>query len=204
MTIKKAEEWGSDGVVPHDLVVALDEESLARAVAHGSRHVSLQAGDLLSALGSSIDVRELRLGERCRLLPFDAYEVTVSRRGNSETTVAVSTVLVGSALRPAWWFTAGGFVGRFNSIPNSHPNDGRADALEWSRTTLRERLAIHRRMRLGDHLPHPALRTVRGETITWQSDRGSLPVTIDGRSWGRADEVTITVRPDAFVLFMPN
>ena len=94
MTIKKGVEWGSDGVVPHDLVVARDEESLARAVAHGSQHITLRAGDLLSALGSSVDARELLLGDRCRLLPFDAYEVTVSRRGNSETAVAVSTVLV--------------------------------------------------------------------------------------------------------------
>ena len=204
MTIKKGVAWGSDGVAPHDLVVAHDEESLARAVAHGSQHITLRAGDLLSALGSSIDARELRLGDRCRLLPFDAYEVTVSRRGLSETAIAVSTVLVGGALRPAWWFTAGGFVGRSNAIPNSHPNDGRADALEWSRTTLRERITIRRRMRLGDHLPHPALHIVNGETITWRSGRGAQPVTIDGRSWGRADEVTITVRPDAFVLCTPN
>jgi len=204
MTIEKGQPWGAEGVAPHDLVVAADEESAARAVAHGSRHITLRAGDLLSALGLPEATRELRIGQRCRLLPVDAYDVTVSRRSRSETTVAISTVIVGSLLRPAWWFTAGGFFGRFNAIPNSHPNDGRADALEWSHTTLRESLAIRRRMRLGDHLPHPALRTVRGETITWRSSRGTQPVIIDGRSWGRADKITVTVRPDAFVLCTPN
>lgn len=204
MTIEKGQPWGTEGVAPHDLVVARDEEAAARAVAHGSRHIALRSGDLLTALGSSAPTNELRIGGRCRLLPFDAYVVTLSVRGRSASTLAVSTVLIGGTRRPAWWFTAGGFVDNLNVAPNSHPNDGRADALEWSRLGLRQVVAIRRRMRMGDHLPHPALHTARGESVTWQSPRAAESVSIDGRAWGRADHVTVTVRPDAFVLCVPN
>ena len=114
MTIEKGQPWGTEGVAPHDLVVARDEEAAARAVAHGSRHIALRNGDLLTALGSSAPTNELRIGGRCRLLPFDAYEVTLSVRGRSASTLAVSTVLIGGTRRPAWWFTAGGFVGNLN------------------------------------------------------------------------------------------
>jgi hypothetical protein len=204
MTIEKGQPWGTEGFAPHDLMLARDEEAAARAVSHGTRHVALQHGELLSALGLGGNKQVLRVGDSCRLLPFDAYEVTVWRRGWSESTIAVSTVLIGTWRQPTWWFTAGGFVGSLNAAPNSHPNDGRADALEWSRVSVRDMLAIRRRMHLGDHLPHPALHTARGSTINWQSTHGTRPVTIDGRRWGRADHVSITVRPDAFVLCTPN
>jgi hypothetical protein len=40
----------------------------------------------------------------------------------------------------------------------------------------------------------------RGVAVRWQAQGSSRRVVIDGRSHGRADSVTVTVRPDAFCL----
>lgn len=215
MTIEKGREWGEVARVPHDVLVAADEARLAQAVAahvrSGATHplaVALLRGDLLTALGGAAGQRVAApgVGEACRLLPCDAYEVTISRAKHTTTTLAVSSVVVGSAWRPAWWLASGGFLGSLNVAPDSHPNDGRADALAWSDATawstsdLRRLLAIRRRMRRGDHLPHPDLEMSRGATVRWQAQGSPRRVVVDGRSHGRADAVAVTVRPDAFCL----
>jgi len=209
VTIEKGREWGEVARVPHDVLVAADEARLAQAVAahvrSGATHpvaVALLRGDLLTALGGAAGQRVVapRVGEACRLLPCDAYEVTISRAKHTSTTFAVSSVVIGSAWRPAWWLTSGGFLGPLNVAPDSHPNDGRADALAWSTSDLRTLLAIRRRMRRGDHLPHPNLEMSRGAAVRWQSQGSSRRVVVDGRSHGRADAVAVTVRPDAFCL----
>jgi hypothetical protein len=209
VTIEKGREWGEVARVPHDVLVAADEARLAQAVVEhvrlGATHplaVALLRGDLLTALGNASGQRAVapQVGEACRLLPCDAYEVTIGDAKHTTTTIAVSSVVIGSAWRPAWWMTSGGFLGRLNVAPNSHPNDGRADALAWSTGNLRMLLAIRRRMRRGDHLPHPHLEMTRGAAVRWQAHGSSCRVVVDGRSHGRADSVAVTVRPDAFCL----
>ncbi|MFM8713779.1 MAG: protein BmrU, partial [Actinomycetota bacterium] len=89
-----------------------------------------------------------------------------------------------------------------NASPRAHPNDGVIDTLEFARRlSLRTLLAIRRRMRLGDHLPHPALTARRVEHAEWQGSRPA-PVIVDGRRRGRFDAVTVAVRPDAFTLWV--
>lgn len=209
MTIEKGRDWGVAARVPHNALVAGDESRLAQAVA---RHVhsgatdplvvALTSGDLLTALGVAPGQRvtQPRSGQACRLLPCDAYDVRIEHGAHITTTVAVSSVVIGSSRRPAWWFTSGGFLGRLNVAPNSHPNDRRADALVWSTSDLRTVTAIHRRMRRGNHLPHPAVEMVRGTTLQWHTQGAARRVVIDGRSHGRAVAVAVTVRPDAFCL----
>lgn len=209
MTIEKGREWGNAANVPHDMLVAADEASLAQAVAthwrSGSTRpltVSLTQGDLLTALGVAPGERvaPAGVGGACRLLPCDAYATTIEHTRGTTTTLAVSSIVVGNARWPAWWFTSGGFLGRLNVLPNSHPNDGRADAVVWSPATLREVISIRRRMRLGDHLPHPRLAVARGGALQWQSTGAPRRVTVDGRSHGCARAVAVKVLPDAFCL----
>ncbi|MFZ9355350.1 MAG: hypothetical protein ACO3BU_03850 [Ilumatobacteraceae bacterium] len=209
MTIEKGREWGELARVPHDVLVAADEARLAQVVGSHVRSgatrplaVALVRGDLLTALGGAARRRVVvpRVGDACRLLPCDAYEVTISHAKHSTTTLAVSSVVIGSTTRPACSLTSGGFLGRLNVAPNSHPNDGRADALVWSTSNLRTLIAIRRRMRRGDHLPHPDLEMSRGAAVRWRAQGSSRRVVVDGRSYGRADAVAVTVRPDAFCL----
>lgn len=209
MTIEPGREWGEEARVPHELVVASDESSLARAVTEhlraGSQQrlaVALLRGDLLTALGVGVGDRVIppRVGDACRLLPCDAYELTIQHGRQSTTTIAVSSVVIGGVFRPEWWLSSGGFLRQLNILPNSHPNDGRADALVWSTGNTRTVLAIRRRMRLGDHLPHPCLSVTRGSVVQWQAKGSARRIAVDQRAYGRASAVTVKVRPDAFWL----
>lgn len=209
MTIEKGAPWGVVSPTPHDVVTADSDEAAARAVARGAKFVFLGTGDLLRALGSHDTAKNStpRIGEPCLQLPCDILEVSLNH--DSEVITAVSSVVVGTRLRPRWWVSAGGFLGALNIAPRAHPNDGLADALEFSSTpSFRQLLAIRRRMRLGDHLPHPLLGMHRAQQVQWHNtadprgdtNRHSAPVSIDGKSYGRVRSVRVTVWPDAWTL----
>jgi len=210
VTIKPGEPWGEPRTTPHGLIIADDEVALADAVANGQRDVALRNGEMLRALGNTGDKADNphqrdfapHPGDTALALPCDAYLVVLRRGADEQRVVAVSTVIVGTFRAPCWWATSGGFVGPLNVSPRAHPNDGVIDTLEFTQPlSLRTLLAIRRRMRLGDHLPHPALTARRAPQAQWQGPRPAS-VTIDGRRHGRFDAVTMTVRPDAFALWV--
>lgn len=207
MTIEKGAAWGTVAMTPFDAVVAPDEAAMARAAGAGTRHIALASGDLLRALGVSAAAAIPTKGGSSLLLPCDLLEV---RLDDGDPIPVVSHVLVGSPWRPRAWITTGGFIGRRNVAPRAHPNDGMIDVLEFKADLrLRGLFAVQRRMRLGDHLPHPLLsmqRTSRYEftAATDSAQRASAPVTMDGRAYGRARRVQVTVRPDAFTLCVAN
>ena len=215
MTIEKGAPWGAVAPTPPDMVVAASEHAAARAVQQGARFVSLTSGDLVRALGSGVGDDRLppRTGEPSLQLPCDLFEVSLNH--DSTVITAISSIVVGGRFQPWWWVSAGGFLGSLNVAPRAHPNDGLADALEFvSPPTLRQSLAIRRRMRLGDHLPHPLLTMHRSRQVQWHrsidqhddtTQRGpgiprSAPVRIDGVSYGRVHAVRVTVWPDAWTL----
>lgn len=201
MTIEKGAAWGHVAITPFDTVVAPDEESLARTVKHGARHAVLTSGDLLRALGTGAGAAIPAKGMPSLQLPCDVLRV---RLDDGEPIVVVSNVVLGSTLRPRLWITTGGFIGHLNVAPRAHPNDGLVDALEFGRDlSLRDVLKIRRRMRLGDHLPHPQL-TMHRDTQYVFEDSSRTPVTMDGRRYGYARRVHVTVQPDAFVLCVAN
>ena len=204
MTIEKGAAWGTVGVTPHECVVAKDEAAAASAVQHGATHVWLESGDILRALGLTVATGALKVGEPCRLLPCDAVMVQLD---DAAPVLALSSVVVGSWRKPQLWVTTGGFLGALNVAPRAHVNDGVVDALEFAGSIpLRQLLLMRRRMRLGDHLPHPRLTMHRAPQVKWPtSPHGakSCAVIIDGKQRGRAAQVTIKVRPDAFLLCVP-
>ncbi|MGA1658276.1 MAG: hypothetical protein ACO38O_04365, partial [Ilumatobacteraceae bacterium] len=70
---------------------------------------------------------------------------------------------------------------------------------------------IRRRMRHGDHLPHPGLVMHRGTRVQWSatsteslSARSAARVYIDGKRYARFTSVHVTVRPDAWTLCVPQ
>ena len=204
MTIEKGAAWGAVGVTPHECVVAKDEVTAALAIQHGATHVWLESGDILRALGLAVSTRALKVGEPCRLLPCDVLMVQLD---DAAPVLALSSVVVGSWRKPHMWVTTGGFLGALNVAPRAHVNDGVVDALEFAGgIPLRQLLLMRRRMRLGDHLPHPRLTMHRAAQVKWPSSphgAKSSAVIIDGKQRGRAAQVTIKVRPDAFLLCVP-
>ena len=204
MTIEKGAAWGTVGVTPHECVVAKDEAAAASAVQHGATHVWLESGDILRALGLTVATGALKVGEPCRLLPCDVLMVQLD---DAAPVLALSSVVVGSWRKPQLWVTTGGFLGALNVAPRAHVNDGVVDALEFAGSIpLRQLLLMRRRMRLGDHLPHPRLTMHRAAQVKWPTSpigAKSSAVIIDGKQRGRAAQVTIKVRPDAFLLCVP-
>lgn len=204
MTIEKGAAWGTVGVAPQDCVLAKDEAAAAFAVQQGALHVWLESGDVLRALGLSTATGPLHVGSPCRLLPCDVLMVHLD---DAPPVLALSSVIIGSWRKPQMWVTAGGFLGALNVAPRAHVNDGLVDALRFTRTVpLRQLLLMRRRMRLGDHLPHPLLSMHRAERVNWsQGEHGvkKSAVTIDGKQHGRAGQVSIKVRADAFSLCVP-
>ena len=204
MTIEKGAAWGTVGVTPHECVVAKDEAAAASAVQHGATHVWLESGDILRALGLTVATGALKVGEPCRLLPCDVLMVQLD---DAAPVLALSSVMVGSWRKPQLWVIAGGFLGALNVAPRAHVNDGVVDALEFAGSIpLRQLLLMRRRMRLGDHLPHPRLTMHRAAQVKWPTSPigpKSSAVIIDGKQRGRAAQVTIKVRPDAFLLCVP-
>lgn len=204
MTIEKGVAWGSVGSTPFNLVIAPDEAAASRAIQLGASHVQLLSGNLLNALG--VDRPQVRLvpGEPSLLLPCDTLRVSI---GDGESIIVIGTLIIGSRWRPRAWVTTGGFLGDLNVAPRAHPNDGLLDVLEFGRRLgIRQLLAIRRRMRRGDHLPHPLLSIHRAAEFEWDGDAGGgfARVVADGRSHGRTRKVRAVVQPDAFTLCLPS
>lgn len=205
MTIEKGAPWGAVATTPFGVVVAPNEESLARAIAAGAAHVVLESGDLLRALGTADPRARVVPGGASLQLPCDMLRVTLDHR---DPIPAVGSVVIGSVFRPRAWIATGGFLGSLNVAPRAHPNDGLVDVLEFAASMPpRQLLAIRRRMRRGDHLPHPQLAMQRTKEYVWNASTSGgrrAPVMIDGRRYGRAHNIRIEVQPDAFVLCVPN
>lgn len=202
MTIRKGEPWGQVVRRPRDLVVVDDDAALAdRLVASGSdASVAVSRGDVWRTVGG----REVDGRSELQRLPLDLVRI---RLDDGTEHHAVAHVVA----RSPWW--RGGFLrgpvtlvmnaewlGELDVAPRGHPNDGRVETFRLDPgTTLRQRLAIRRRMRSGTHLPHPAIATgsVREATV----DHGRpMVVVADGRRVGRARRVDVTVLPDAGAL----
>jgi diacylglycerol kinase family enzyme len=91
------------------------------------------------------------------------------------------------------------FSGRFDVAPRSHPNDGRCDIVTLLPALgFRQRWQAKRRLPLGTHVPHPEIPT--SSVRSWSLEvRGRVPVRVDGRRYEATTNVSVSVRPDAFV-----
>jgi hypothetical protein len=202
VTIRKGEPWGEAVVVPTGLFVADDDAAAGQFVA-GHRQAGsapppfcLAGGDLARTMGGGSPGRFSGTVTRAAvdLLRVDA---------DGRTTWAVAHVVAARS----WWRGAvcvamnAQFIGRLDLAPRSHPNDGRLDALAVAPAMgLRARLQARRRARTGTHLPHPMITTSQVAAVSWTFAE-PVTVRVDGRRWCTARSVTITVEPDALVVY---
>lgn len=202
MTIEKGADWGSDVERPADLVVAANDAELAallsrRSGGEGSVPAAVSAGDVFTTVGA----RPLGDRTRVRRLPIDLVHV---RLDGGEPLPVVAHLLVRLPWTGGGWWRGSvlavmnaEFVGPYDIAPRGHPNDGRAETFELaSSTTVRQRLAIRRRMRSGTHLPHPAITSRPVRRASWQFDTPRT-VIADGVVVGRATSIEIDVEADA-------
>ena len=200
MTIRKGESWGEVRRPPDGLRIVTDDSALHdwinrhRLAGEPIREVGIGGGDLARSAGGG---RPGRFDGEVLAAPFDVVRVTAD---DGREIWSCSHIVA----RRSWWrgevafaMTAQ-FLGDYDVAPRSHPNDGKADILRVAATMpLRVRIAARRRARTGTHLPHPQLSFTQTAATTLTFDR-PLVVRVDGRRWGTARELQLTVEPDAY------
>lgn len=200
MTIRPGEQWGEAVAAPSDMRIARSDAEVAAAISRaGERPVLVRGGDLHSTLGapSSTTTTALRL-------PIDAMHVLADTR----QLVAVAHVVARHRGRRGWW--RGPIIavmnverlGRWDVAPRAHPNDGRLDVVEVAaEMSMRQRWHAVRRLPSGTHVPHPAISIRRVTTVEFELD-GSMGVWVDGRPIGDTRSLTVSVAPDAALIYV--
>lgn len=200
MTVRKGEPWGHEAPLPPDAeVVRSDREARAivtAALAAGRTPppLGLVDGDLARAVGATGDPDRLRR-DGTRHLPLDLGEVEVD--GVTHWFVAHLV-----ARRPLW---QGRFVAAMNTeylgpwkvAPRAHPGDALLDVLD-GRLSADDRLKARRRVRAGEHLPHPDIAVRRTAELRVELDRPTT-IRLDGEPVGRGRVLVVRVLPDALV-----
>jgi hypothetical protein len=200
VTIKPGKEWGRELAEPAVAHPLAGDAALAAAYALGEAEpFAVRAGDVSRAVGAPP-------GPTYRhVVPVDVLEV---RLDGAEPLVAVAHVVARRPGRVGWWrgrilaVCNVDYVGEWNVAPRAHPNDGRADVVEVAAAMpLRARWQAWRRLPQGTHVPHPAITTRSVREATFEFDP-PVGVWLDGVPAGTARTLTVTVRPDAFELYI--
>ena len=210
MTIRKGQEWGTLVAPGPGMRTAASDADLrdlvikCRSAGQPLPVVGLLGGDTMRTVGGSGDASRFTGTEPIPHLPIDIVEV-VADEDRSSWFVAHLVA------RPPWW--AGGwwrgrataamnaqFLDRWDVAPRGHPNDGRVDVVTVDAALgLQQRWLARRRLPLGTHVPHPLISVKQHGSVTIELGR-TLPIELDGRPWGSAAVVRLTVEPDALIV----
>ncbi|HAB56836.1 MAG TPA: hypothetical protein DCE75_02160 [Acidimicrobiaceae bacterium] len=199
MSVEKGTNWGERARPPADRIVVDDSAAAIEMIAAKRR-----ANSPLPAVG-------LRGGVLVRTLGGPTSPDLASAEEALRVTVDLGAVLVDGVLhwfldhlvaRRSWLrgqvliVANAAFVDNWNVAPRAHPGDGRFDTLETSTMSLGDRWRARSRLKLGTHLPHPAITTRRVEAVQYDFQR-PMPIRLDGRSIGGAQNLSLRLEPDA-------
>lgn len=202
MTIEKGQPWGIEVARPSALQVAGSDQIVARLLTADVRApVAPTGGDLHRTIGA----RPLDGRPSLFEFPIDLLRVRLDDEREA-TAVAHLTAQLPTCIG-GWWRGSvlmvmnAQFLGDWHVVSRGHPNDGRAESVEWgSEFGLRQRLEARRRLPTGGHVPHPSITTGSFRERSWTFGR-ALDIRIDGRPIGRARSLQIVVEPDAAVVY---
>lgn len=202
MTIEKGKSWGIEVTRPSDLLLAGSDQAVARLLtADVSARVAPTSGDLHRTIGAR------PLDDRPSLLEFPIDLLRVCLNDERETTAVAHVTVQSPRWSGGWWrgpvlmVMNAQFLGDWHVISRGHPNDGRAESVEWgSEFGLRQRWEARRRLPTGGHVPHPSIETRSFRERSWTFDR-ALEICVDGRPSGRARSLQIVVEADAAVVY---
>ena len=200
MTIEKGSSWGEPGSRSEDAPVASSDAELAvlAAAAHGcgdQLQVGVAKGDVLATVG-------LLAGREAHEQFRYSFDLGFASLDGADPIPFVAHACVH---RPLWRGEFAvimnvGWLGDWYLGPRAHPNDGLLDVtighLPW-----RQRLLARTRLRVGTHLPHPQLQTLRRSQ--WQHEFSRpVPVFLDGQPKGRHRTIEVSIQPDCFTLIV--
>jgi hypothetical protein len=191
---------------PAGLVTVTGDRALVGALLDADGPpVSVTHGDLARTLGIAAPPEQVPARETINQLPIDLVEVTLD--GGAVHT-ACAHVVARSPWNRGHWLRGPilaamnvEFIGDWDIAPRGHPNDGRIEVFEVDpRMSPRDRLAARRRLRSASHLPHPDITTRSIRSSSWAFPH-ALEVAVDGHLVGRSSTISITVVPDAAVVY---
>jgi hypothetical protein len=198
VTIRKGEDWGTQGGLPADGVVVRSDAEARHIVSEHRRAgtpvppLGLLGGDLCRTLGGLGDESRLR-SEDAVLVPVDLGSVLLDGR--------LHWFVAHLVARRSWWsgrivaVMNAEFHGDWDVAPRGHPNDGRLDVLDVT-MPLGDRLKARRRLLTGTHVPHPGIKERRVDAAQFEFD-SPVPIWLDGERVGVARRLSVRIEPDA-------
>lgn len=209
MVIGRGEDWGTSGVPDTGTPKAESDHEASLLLGAGCREFVVSHGDMARTIGAVVPTDSTAF----RRLPVDLTIVEfVPRCSQSNGSAIVPIPMLSHCLvRLPWW--RGGllrgpvtvvcnaqFVKGRDVAPRGHPNDGAVDIIEFSAAlSARERLRVLRRLRTGDHLPHPSIRTRRVTSSRDVDVTGC--VVVDGIRRGRGTIRSLRIEADAVIVW---
>lgn len=199
MTIRPGAAWGAQVPRPSGLLTAgSDAEFVRLASGAGLPPVRLIDGDLARTVG--VATGSPKPSDTLLEISVDVLDV-VTDLGDF---VACAHVVARSPWwRGGWWrgtvvaVMNAQFIGSWDVAPRGHPNDGRAEVFEVAGAlTIRDRLAVRRRLALGTHVPHHSISSRSVREASFEFDR-RVVVSVDGLEVGTVRSMAVRVRPDA-------
>jgi len=198
VTIAKGQPWGEPGALPAEGVV-VRTDAAARAVVEAARRagtdiptLGLVGGDLCKTLGGLGDEARLRSPE-AMTFPIDVGRALLDDEEHWFVAHAIARgpMWLGRtvAVMNAQW------LGEWDLGPRAHPDDALLDVTDGA-LPIGDLAKARRRVRLGTHLPHPALHTSRVRDLDVGFDR-PRSVWLDGERVGRCRRLRVSVEADA-------
>ena len=202
MSLSRGQSWGGTGDLPYGSEVAGSDAELravvtsARAAGDDPPTVGLTGGDLWRTLGGRSRTRGFS-DESTRVV-VDIGSVLLDGRIHWFVAhlVARRSWLIGRC----WIAANASHLGRWNLAPRAHPGDGLLDLLD-SNLPIRQRLQAHRRLRAGNHVPHPGIAYTRqpAQQISFQDP---VPIHLDSESVGSYRNISVRLDPAALHLVL--
>jgi diacylglycerol kinase family enzyme len=202
MTVRKGKGWGEPGTLAEDGVVVHSDAEARRIVERARRSgerpppLGVAGGDLCRTLGGRGDVARLRSRNAVQL-PVDLGTVLVDGR--------LHWFVAHLVARRSWWRGPLGaamnaeFLGDWDVAPRAHPNDGLLDMVEVAAgMSLADRIKARRRLSVGGHVPHPAIKQSRRPAFQIEFDHPTR-VWLDGERIGVATSLSVRIEPDALI-----
>lgn len=204
MTMRKGQPWGERRKLPADLPTAGGDARAADLIATGCRELVLTGGDLWSTVGGTPALDD----EERTVVPVDSLWVEWTQDGVAHSRPVLAHAVIGAPPRRSFrragdvvYVMNAQYLGPWDMAPRGHPNDGRFDVVTVAGDmSWRQRRQFRRRLPTGTHLPHPC---VRSESFgrSWMHP-GPGTLTLDGCKVGRAEDISIDIRPDSLTVWI--
>ncbi len=184
--------WAKEVRRPRTLKIAESDKQIAELYAAGESMIGIIGGNLFTSLGGNIGL-DYPSNSTVTSCSIDIGCVSIG----DDSFYFASTLLVLNLLRP--WASTGIVNTQLSNgnryAPKAHPGDGFMEEIE-SNLDIRQAIIARKKLKSGDHLPHPQLRLKKGKAFTYDSPKG-MKLILDSKSIGRYKAFSVKVIPHA-------